>query len=135
MLHDKYTKRISELANSFTSNWSDPQYFYGHFNAMPLKKILSGHKHLKAKGYSFEVVFVILLSMVLVGENAIHSLLKSQWGRFVDAHKDVFYRLKNNENINWRTILMGFAKGFKRATCQATAFEKRPTLIFDDTLI
>jgi len=136
MLHDKYTKRISELANSFTSNWSDPGYFYGQFKAMPLKKILSGHKHLKAKGYSFEVVFVILLSMVLVGENTIHSLLKSQWGKFIDAHKDVFYRLKNNESINWRTILMSFAKGFKRVTCQNTGFEKRPTcLIFDDTLI
>lgn len=103
---------------------------------MPLKKLLNDHKHLKAKGYSFEVVFVILLSMVFVSDNIIHSLLKSQWGRFVDAHKDVYYKLKNNENINWRLIFMGFAKGFKRATCQATGFERRPRcLIFDDTLI
>lgn len=136
MLHNKFTKRLGELTRTFNLKWDDPQFFYNQFKVMPIRRIMSANKHFKIKGYSFENVFVIMLTMVLTGEKSIHSLLKSHWGNYIQAHKDVFYRLKNNNNVDWRKILLSFSNGFKRVTEDKSTMEKRiRCLIFDDTLI
>ena len=43
-----------------------------------------------------------------------HALFKSGCVHLSEAEKDVYYRLKNNPAINWRSLLMSFAKRFNQ---------------------
>ncbi|HEX9971331.1 MAG TPA: hypothetical protein VGD14_04600, partial [bacterium] len=52
----------------------------------------------------------------------------SRFKQLIDAQKDTFFRLKNNEHYNWRKLSYLFAKRFKQLTDrdvdQATSWQE-----------
>jgi hypothetical protein len=52
---------------------------------------------MKVRGYGFQMVLSILISMVVSGDKTVHSHLSGMFGAGIKMGKDVFYRLKNNE--------------------------------------
>ena len=117
MLPNKSIKNISELKNSFTPAWVNPDFIFREFKAVKFLKIGKSFNAFKLKGYSFESMFTILITLVVLGESTISSLTCSVWYKSCKAGKDVFYRLKNNPRICWRQILWSFAIRFTSLVC------------------
>jgi IS4 transposase len=86
---------------------------------------------LKTKGYSFEWIMGILISLPFMGISTVNKL-----SGLIEAQKDVFYRIKNNPSISWRYILWLFACKFNKITSTEADNHGNPKcLIFDDTVI
>lgn len=137
MLQNKGTKKIQELENDFTPGRvvSEESILDG-FKALKPTESLSEFKYFKKRGYSFQVIVSALLSVVLSAENTVHGYFSGVFGRNIEIGKDVFYRLKNNENICWRVILWHLATRFLCLTGKEESNEGKPRyLIFDDTVI
>ena len=134
MLLNKSIKNISELKNSFTPAWVNPDFIFREFKAVRFSRIGKSFNAFKLRGYSFESVFTILITLVVLGEATISSLTSSVWYKSYKAGKDVFYRLKNNPCICWRQILWSFAIRYRKVTeKEASQGDGIKCLIFDDT--
>ncbi len=102
--------------------------------AISFSRIGKAFNAVKVKGYSFESVFTVLVTMVLKEETTLSSLTCSIWQKSIQAKKDVFYRLKNNPLICWRQILSVFDLRYKRISKKSSGFNEREKyLVFDDT--
>lgn len=104
------------------------------FNLSAIFKILSC---CKTKGISVKVLFKTLFLLPFIEVNNIRNLYECGFGKDVICKKDAFYEFLNNPKIDWRRILMLFAKQFliivaKKSvdTCQKPM---NTVLIIDDT--
>jgi hypothetical protein len=85
----------------------------------------------------------ILLTLLLMGFNEIKSvraLFLSGLYKISSGEKDVYYRLKNNENIDWRKLLYSIAKRFiflvdKYGNRDSIKKDKITAFVADDTVI
>jgi hypothetical protein len=89
----------------------------------------------KEGGYSVTGVIMLLLMLPLMALENVHQLYKSEYGKKAAMQKDVLYRLKNNENNPWRSLLYALAKRFRKLTNPDNKPADNPTaLIVDDTI-
>lgn len=131
MLQHKDINKLSELKNGFTQSWVEPDFIYRSLKCFSFSGLNKGLSFLKVKGYSFEWVMSILLSLPFIGISTVNRLSK-----LVQAKKDVFYRIKNNPSISWRFILWLFACKFNKITSENSDETTQPRcLIFDDTVL
>lgn len=131
MLQDKDINKISELKTSFTNSWVEEDFIFRILKVFSFSGLNKKLSFFKSRGYSFEWVMSILISMPFMGISTVHKL-----SGLVQAKKDVFYRLKNNPSINWRFILWLFAGKFKQITSAEDKGDDRVRcLIFDDTTL
>lgn len=131
MLQDKDIKKLSELKNGFTHSWLEPDFILRSLKCFSFSSLCKAIAPIKLKGYSFESIFSILISLSFLGVNSVNGL-----SGHIEAKKDVFYRLKNNSKINWRAILWLFCQRFINLTnAEHTDNKGLKCLIFDDTLI
>lgn len=136
MLQCKDINKISELKNGFTHRWLEPDFISSSLKCFTFSSLCNAVSQVKEKGYSFEWVMTILLSMPFIDATTVHSMLTGCVKHQIEVGKDTFYRLKNNPGICWRMVLWLFAAKFKALT------NKNPDqdsglkyMIFDDTLI
>jgi predicted nucleic acid-binding Zn finger protein len=136
MLQRKDINKISELKNGFTPRWLEPDFISSSLKCFTFSNLCSVVSQVKGKGYSFEWVITILLSMPFIDATTVHSMLNGCVKHQIEAGKDTFYRLKNNPGICWRMVLWLFAAKFKaltnRSLDQDTGIK---CMIFDDTLL
>jgi len=106
------------------------------------KKSVSGLKSLeqtKSSGYSSREVLFLLLALPFLGQSNLHSFFQSSFSSLSKAKKDVYYRLKNNEVLNWRKILLGMAKEFMhrvgRAESEQESQHEVSAFVLDDTFL
>lgn len=130
MLQRKDTQKLSELKNSFTHSWLEPDFIYRSLKCFSFSQLNRALSFFKVKGYRIEWVLSMLITMPFVGINTVNQL-----SGHVEAQKDVFYRLKNNASVCWRYILWMFAIKFCKRTRLKTAGSTAKCLIFDDTLL
>jgi len=131
MLQHKDINKLSELKNGFTQSWVEPDFIFRSLKCFSFSSLNKGLSPLKAKGYSFEWVMSILISLPFVGISTVNRL-----SGLVEAKKDVFYRIKNNPSISWRYILWLFVCKFNKITSENTGLCTQPRcLIFDDTVL
>jgi len=130
MLQRKDTQKLSELKNSFTHSWLEPDFIYRSLKCFSFSQLNRALSFFKVKGYRIEWVLSMLITMPFVGINTVNQL-----SGHVEAQKDVFYRLKNNASVCWRYILWMFAIKFCKRTRLKTAGSTSKCLIFDDTLL
>jgi len=136
MLQSKDINKISELKNGFTHRWLEPDFILGSLKCFSFSGLCKCLDPFKMRGYSFEAIFSILISVGFIGTYTVNSMLNSYIGQHIKARKDAFYRLKNNPSICWRLVLWLFATKFKKCTeeyGEKTGFIK--CLVFDDTLL
>ncbi len=131
MLQNKDINKISELKTSFTQSWVEVDFIFKILKVFSFSGLNKSLSFFKLKGYSFDWIMSILISMPFNGIKTVHKL-----SSHVQAKKDVFYRLKNNPLINWRFILWLFASKFKKITSADTINDDHlKCLIFDDTTL
>jgi hypothetical protein len=136
MLHDKGTTKISELKADFAPEYFDNDKILDIFKAMRITGGLSAFDSFKTKGYSVKFVLSSLLLMIVHSKKTVLSSLPALSEVGVSMGKDVFYRLKNNEKVNWRRILWYIALKFVSVTeSDSDEVDKPRYLIFDDTTV
>lgn len=132
MLHNKDIKNIHELKTNFTHSWFEVDYLLKVTEIFKLSKLLKSFSELKKQGYSFTYIISVLLILPFIGLSNIHQATD----RDIKAKKDVFYRLKNNPIIDWRSIIWIFSLKFvnliKAKTTQNTGVK---CLIIDDSFL
>jgi hypothetical protein len=136
MLHGKDINKISELKNGFTPRWLEPDFISSSLKCFTFSKLCKVVSEVKLKGYSFEWIMTILLSMPFIAANSVNSMLSGCVQHHIEARKDTFYRIKNNQSICWRMLLWLFAAKFKvltdsRSKDQGTS----KCMVFDDSTL
>ena len=136
MLQGKDIKKISELKTDFTPRWFEPEYILSSLKCFSFSSLCKSLNPIKMKGYSFECIFSILISLPFAGIGNVNRLTNSVLSKHVEAQKDVFYRFKNNSKIVWRMILLLFAVKFRKLVennCKQVAGPR--CLIIDDSVL
>lgn len=132
MLQCKDIKKIWELKTDFNHRWLEPDYLLNVLGVFHFSSLIKQFNPLKKQGYKFEYVLSILLSLPFIDVPNVSSL--ETYG--VSGKKDVFYRLKNNFFIDWRSILWIFASRFtKIMRDKARDNNETKCLIIDDSLL
>ena len=138
MLQSKDINKISELKNDFTHRWFEPEFIFRSLKCFSFSALCKSLNPVKIKGYSFESIFSILISLPFVGIKTVNAVKSSVMASHIEARKDVFYRLKNNTAVCWRMILWLFALKFiKIVKKQSNTRESNgiKCLIVDDTVL
>lgn len=113
MLPSKDINKIWELKNSFTHKWVEPDFIKSSLKNFSFSSLCNALGPFKLRGYSFEGIFTILLSLSFQGIDSVNNMYNHYLSTHIEAKKDVFYRFKNNEQICWRIILWLFARKFR----------------------
>ena len=137
MLQSKDINKIAELKNGFTPRWLEPDFILSSLKSFSFSAVCKCLGPLKQRGYSFEMIFSILISLPFLGLPTVHSFTGNVLAEHIQARKDVFYRLKNNTGICWRMILWMFGLKFiKLVAAQGENNTSSPKcLIFDDSFL
>jgi len=136
MLHSKDINKIWELKNGFTQRWLEPEFILSSFKCFSFSKLCSCISQVKLRGYSFESLLTILISLPFIGAASVHSMVNGVVKHHIESGKDTFYRLKNNPGICWRLILWLFAAKFKKLTETGSSNGQQiRCMVFDDTVI
>lgn len=136
MLLHKDTNKISELKNDFTHRCLEPDFILGSLKCFSFSSLCKSLGAIKIKGYSFQAIFSILVSLPFLGQSSVHSLLKSPFKEYIEMKKDAFYRLKNKCSIDWREILWLFVLKFVNATGSNGIKANSPKcLVIDDSVL
>lgn len=137
MLQNKDITKISELEQEFTRRWCETDFIFRCLNSFSFSCLIKDFSAFKSKGYSFEWVLSILVTLPFIQIGSVNKL-----SGMIAAKKDVFYRIKNNPSINWRNMLWQFAMRFIKITSENQEDQennqssgKIRCLIFDDTTI
>ena len=138
MLRNKGIEKIEEIKMDFHPERFDIEKITGIFKALKLTENISEFNYLKQSGYSVKLVLSLLLMMVVTANKTVSSSLSSLSEQGLTIGKDVFYRLKNNEQVCWRRILWHIGMKFIHTTEFANLpgeLKKAHYLIFDDTTV
>ena len=102
-----------------------------------VKSLCSKNGMVKHKGYAVSEIFTVLILFPFMAISTVRSFYRSRFNKLIQAQKDTFFRLKNNENYNWRSFIYLFAKRYKTLTKKSTSDtpETPKCLIVDDTVI
>ena len=113
MLHNKGINKISELKTSFTHSWVEPDFIKSSLKSFTFSSLCTALGPFKLRGYSFESIFTMLLSLPFLGIETVNSMYNHYLIEQTTIKKDVFYRMKNNPGTCWRVILWLFACKFR----------------------
>jgi hypothetical protein len=98
-----------------------------------LKSLCHQIKFKKDEGYSAIEVLTLMIMLPLMLLNSVHALYRSQFQTVTEMKKDAIYRLKNNEKMPWRSLLLGVAKQFHRLLNPKNEGAAHSAFIVDDT--
>lgn len=88
----------------------------------------------KQEGYSVTEILALMLMFPLMLLESIHALYHSQYQKITNMKKDAIYRLKNNEKLPWRSLLLSIAKQFCYLTNPQKEVALNSAFIIDDTI-
>ena len=94
MLRHKDIKNIWELKNGFTHGWVEPEFITSSLKLFSFSGLSKPVSEIKQKGYNFEWIMTVLLSMPFMGIQTVNSMLNGFVKNQIEAGKDTFYRLK-----------------------------------------
>jgi hypothetical protein len=137
MLQREDIKNISELGRYWSPKRTEFESLYSIINGKVFSKVFDKFAKQKSQGYDFRYLITIIISLPFMAAGKISNLREFNW---ITASKDAFYRLRSNDQINWRDFLYSLAKRFKKLTTNNVSTDdpapKRITaLVLDDTVI
>lgn len=136
MLQSKDINKIWELKTGFTHRWLEPEFILSSLKSFSFSDLCNCISPVKVRGYSFQAIFTILVSLPFIGAASVNSMVNGFVKHQIEAGKDSFYRLKNNPDICWRLILWLFAAKFKKLTESGSNNTNAiRCMIFDDTVL
>jgi len=139
MLRNKDINKISELKNGFTHSWVEPDFIKSSLKSFSFSNLCNCLRPLKVRGYSFEMIFSILISLPFIGTETVNSLFSNHIRHQLDMGKDVFYRLKNNASVCWRLVHWLFVNKFVKIILDRSNScnegDRIRCLVFDDSVL
>ncbi|MCF6351253.1 MAG: transposase, partial [Flavobacteriaceae bacterium] len=133
MLQDQDIHKVDELKTDFTHRWFEVENILELIDIFNFSSLLGSFSFFKKQGFSFQYVISALLLLPFLGASNVNNVSSNCF----EAKKDVFYRLKNNPLIDWRSILWLFVIKFI-AIGKAKASEDSSSpkcLIIDDSFL
>ena len=98
-----------------------------------LKTLCRQVRFQKQAGYTASEILTLMLILPLMLLKSVHALYKSEFQKVTTMKKDSIYRLKNNENMPWRALLLVMAKQFQRLVNPTNEVDDKSAFILDDT--
>jgi hypothetical protein len=140
---DKNTKKIEQIEKIATSNDQITQSITDIIDKFKVKSNFSDIDLVKRSGILASTITTALIILPFLGASNILALFKSGMNKDEIGQKDVYYDLKNNPKINWRTFLMLMAKQFqyltnqiiKESECTKKEVKRIKATIFDDSAL
>jgi len=108
------------------------------FRVFNISSLCLKNNMIKFKGYAVADIISVLTLFPFMALSTVNSFMLSRFKQLIDAQKDTFFRLKNNEQYNWRNLLLLFAKRFKKLNARHDddqSSDDPQCLIVDDSLI
>jgi hypothetical protein len=111
------------------------------FRMFNISALCLKNKMIKFKGYPVSDIISVLTLFPFMALSTVNSFMLSRFKQLIDAQKDTFFRLKNNEYYNWRNLLLLFGKRFKKLNARHDdhhadeSSDEPKCLIVDDSLI
>ena len=87
----------------------------------------------KQAGYTTSETLRLMLMLPLMLLKSVHALYKSEFQKVTTMKKDSIYRLKNNEKMPWRALLLVMDKQFQRLVNPTNEVADNSAFILDDT--
>ena len=103
---------LNELEQVLCNNEKTDEGVLGFYSRFKIARLLKPFEGIKAKGYSVSTLIFILCIYRLRGLS-IWAMQRIGNKSLVSGDENSFYRLMNNERMDWRKLLMSFAKQFK----------------------
>ncbi|MDA3891837.1 MAG: transposase [Salinivirgaceae bacterium] len=140
---DKSTKKIEQIEKVASSNDQIAQSITDIIDKFNVKSNLNDIDLVKRCGILASTITTALIILPFLGASNILALFKSGLNKEAAGQKDVYYDLKNNPKINWRTILLLIAKQFQHLTNEISEesedvkeeVRRIKATIFDDSAI
>ena len=104
---------LSELDNVLCDFEKTNKGVLGFVAAFGLGRLLSRFNAFKSKGFSVSVLLLALILLRLKGQR-INRVSENLSGFLPRVDVNTLYRITNNAMMNWRRLLLGFAKQFKK---------------------
>ena len=106
-------KPVKEIENVLQNHgYSINTIIFDVMKTFKLKTLCRQVGFLKQAGYSASEVITLMLMLPLMLLKSVHALYKSEFQKVTTMKKDAIYRLKNNEKMPWRALLLVIAKQF-----------------------
>ena len=134
----KFTNNFSDLKEIISNPEKMTSSLTDMIDIFNLKKHFVDFNSLKSKGLAVSSILSLLIILPFYGLSSIYALFKSGINsKDFEGNKDAYYQIKNNENINWRLLLILHGKRFKYLVNnnKNTVSKKVTAIIFDDTTI
>ena len=87
----------------------------------------------KEAGYSALETLTLMMMLPLMLLKSVHALYKSEFQKVTTMKQSCIYRLKNNEKMPWRALLLAIAKQFQRLVNPTNEVADKSAFILDDT--
>jgi hypothetical protein len=111
------------------------------FRMFNISALCLKNKMIKFKGYSVSDIISVLTLFPFMALATVNSFMLSRFRQLIDAQKDTFFRLKNNEYYNWRNLLFLFSKRFNKLNARHNdhhdqeSSDEPKCLVLDDSLL
>ncbi len=136
MLQNEDITKIQEIKTLFNDNWTQPDFFIKQLELFKFSKTSKIFTNMKKSGISAWDLLKVLFVLPFTNTPTVNSLYNSKMAIDSKAKKDSYYRLHGNQKINWRTLLLLFAKQYLKLEDKFSNTSDTPKcLIFDDTEI
>ena len=138
MQHNKSINNFSEIGVFAKDSQTLSSTLSEVIGKFKLKSHLATFDALKSKGLAISSIVSIITLFPFYGVSSIYAFIKNGiMESDISGKKDVYYDVKNNEFIDWRTLLLLHAKRFRFLMLQnqSTIIKGIRAIIFDDTQI
>ena len=142
MLQNQNVIKISELQGILNNKSATALNISDVFKDYKVCKALQNINKYKVKGIAVIDILTALLLLPFFLEETINGMIKSSVSLITAMQKDTLYRLKNNDKIDWRKILLSTFKRSQKIINRESIEPDKPSndiiskvkcLVFDDT--
>lgn len=135
MLRNKGTKVFSETNSYFTATEKGIFRIMELYKTLNLHRLQIGQKEMPQSTFQKGDILLSLLLFPLYSIPNVFSYTRHSLKQNIEAGKNTFYRLKNDPQINWRSIVLKCNNSlFKQIErCSTTQADSPKCLIIDDT--
>ncbi|MBE1554378.1 hypothetical protein H4683_001453 [Filibacter limicola] len=128
-------KNVKEIENVFHSHrFSIDSIIQNVMKKFKFRSICHQVGFKKQQGHSVTDIMTLLLLLPLILINSVNALYKSRYQNMTSMKKDTLYRLKNNECMPWRNLLLTIAKQFQKLVNPNKEVDAKAAFILDDTI-
>ncbi len=126
-------QNISELSHVLCNNERTAEGVLNFFERFNIIALLKPFETIKTKGFGLSGL-IVTLCLFRLQSISIWAMQKAHCGFLLKADDNTFYRLLNNSKMDWRKLLMSFAKQFNTIAAKHGDTSNCPKcFVLDDT--